>query len=370
MQTSGNEHREETIGFDMMMAGFQQACHAVGGSHDQYIRIAEFVVCLRFAGEGLLPYIHPALTHCQIEAPPSSTLMPATTADLTICLWDSASTNTALPSRIAGLCQTFEPHQSEPRSPQRETNGLYNRRVPAIYAQDAQVLSLLDTEQNIAIYWACDATALPYYEQAAPLRTIFHWWLSRRNYQCVHAGAVGVESGGVLLTGKGGSGKSTTALACLDSELLYVSDDYCLFTNEPTPYVYSLYNTAKLNGVRDLQRQPHFLPMIHNPDQAGKEKLMFFLAHHMPHKVRSGFPLKAILLPTVTGNVDTAIKQVSAGTALKALAPTSLLQLPGAAQHSFKSMGTLVQQLPCYRLELGTDIKAIPAIILDLLAQN
>lgn len=355
-----DECREETVGFDLMLGGFQRACYAMGGSFDQYIKIGKFVVCLRFAGEGLRPYISPALEHLCTE--------PVLVPDLTICLWDSVSTNTPLTPLMAWLCETIQWHPFHQLSPRREIRALSNARVPATYDNGSHVLSLLDTKQDTAIYWVNDATKLPYYEQGAPLRTIFNWWLSKHNYQCAHAGAVGTDEGGVLLTGKSGSGKSTTALACLDSELLYLSDDYCLFTNEPKPYVYSLYNTAKLNGLRDLQRQPRFLPMIHNPEQAGQAKLMLFLAHHMPHKLRAGLPLKAVLLPCVTGESKTKLKRVSAGMALKALAPTSMFQLPGAAQQSLQTMGELVRQLPCYQLELGTDIKATPAIILELLA--
>ena len=42
--------------------------------------------------------------------------------------------------------------------------------------------------------------------------------MSDRNLQYVHAGAVGNKNGGILLVGKGGSGKSSTALACLKSD--------------------------------------------------------------------------------------------------------------------------------------------------------
>ncbi|MCX6044759.1 MAG: serine kinase [Chloroflexi bacterium] len=360
MPASSSENREELAGFDLLLGGFQRACDAVGGSLDQYIKIGEFTVCLRFAGDGLRPYISPALAHLCIA--------PTPVPDLTICLWDTVSTNTPPAPLLTWLCQSIRMRPLEHLSPRQEIRTLSNARVPAAFEMGAGVLSMLDTQQGIAVYWVHDATALPYYEQGAPLRTILNWWLSGHNFQCVHAGAVGTAEGGVLLTGKGGSGKSTTALACLASELLYVSDDYCLFTNEPRPYVYSLYNTAKLNGLRDLQRQPQFLPMIHNADQLGQEKLMMFLARHMAHKLRPGFPLKAILLPCVTGNVATKLTPITAGLALRALAPTSLFQLPGSAQRSFLHMGQLVRQLPCYQLELGSDLSAIPDTILRLLA--
>jgi hypothetical protein len=360
MPAISSENREQIAGFDLLLGGFQRACVAVGGSLDQFIKIGEFTVCLRFAGAGLLPYVSPALAHLCIE--------PTAAPDLTICLWDTVSTNTPTAPLLNWLCKSIRMQPFEHLSPRQEIRVLSNTRVPATFEMGAGVLSMLDTQQASAVYWVHDAAALPYYEQGAPLRTILNWWLSSRNFQCVHAGAVGTTEGGVLLTGKGGSGKSTTALACLDSELLYVSDDYCLFTNEPRPYVYSLYNTAKLNGLRDLQRQPQFLPMIHNTNQLGQEKLMMFLARHMGHKLRRGFPLKAILLPCVTGNVETRLTRVSAGLALKSLAPTSLFQLPGAAQRSFQNMGELVRQLPCYQLELGSDLSAIPEAILRLLS--
>lgn len=360
MLATSSENREALVGFDLLVGGFQRACDAVGGSLDQFIKVGEFTVCLRFAGDGLRPYVSPALDHLWTEP------MPA--PDLTICLWDTVSTNTPVAPLINWLCKSIRMQPFEQLSPRQEIHALSNARVPATFEMGAGVLSMLDTQQDIAVYWVHDATQLPYYEQGAPLRTILNWWLSRRNFQCVHAGAVGTAEGGVLLTGKGGSGKSTTALACLDSDLLYVSDDYCLFTTEPRPYVYSLYNTAKLNGLRDLQRQPQFLPLIHNVDQLGQEKLMMFLAPHLAHKLQRGFPLKAILLPCVTGNVATKLTPIAAGLALRALAPTSLFQLPGTAQRSFLNMGQLVRQLPCYQLELGSDLRAIPDTILQLLS--
>jgi len=159
-------------------------------------------------------------------------------------------------------------------------------------------------------------------------------------------------------------------LACLDSDLLYASDDYCLTSIDSTPHVHSVYNTAKLKGIADLQRQPHLLPMIETQHHRDNDKLMIFVDAHKPQNLITKFPLKAILLPSVTQTIEPRLERVSAGTALKALAPTSMLQLPGAAQQSFLHMGKLVRTLPCYRLEIGSDMKSLPGLILDLLAEH
>ena len=63
----------------------------------------------------------------------------------------------------------------------------------------------------------------------------------------VHAAAVGDESGGVLLVGRGGSGKSTTALSCLGTQVGYLADDYCLVEMVEGPRVHSLYTSGKAN---------------------------------------------------------------------------------------------------------------------------
>ena len=83
------------------------------------------------------------------------------------------------------------------------------------------------------------------------------------------------QHGGVLLAGKGGSGKSTTALTCLNSELQYVSDDYCVVVAQPSPFAYNLYCTAKVRAD-NTHRVPHLMPTVSNGNRLGDEKALFF----------------------------------------------------------------------------------------------
>src|SRR5439155_5504613 len=161
--------------------------------------------------------------------------------------------------------------------------------------------------------------------------------------------------GGVLLAGKGGSGKSTTALRCVEAGLRYLADDYCMFSIGPPPKAFSMYNTAKLNGVPDLQRQPRFLCMLENPDAAGDEKFLMFLERHLPESLVPSFPIRAVLVPRVTDARATQISDISPGVALAALGPTTLFQRPGSAESALRAMGELVRSVPCYELRLGTD---------------
>jgi len=349
--------------FKTVSSVFQKAVKTLGGSIDHFYSIGGRTVCLRFAGAALIPYLTPAINHLAVK--------PTSAPALTVCLWDQASTGIQLPPLLSRFIHSLNAASGQHLVDGRGELIDYNsERLRAAFNPDSHVLSLLDTEQNLAVYWLnSKASQLPYYERGAPLRTILHWWINDRTHQFVHAGAVGMATGGVLLAGKGGSGKSTTALACLGSELSYASDDYCLIATEFTPYVYSLYSTAKLRGIEDLQRFPHVASRMSNVDRLETEKAMIFLNEHYPDQVIAGFPIKAILLPRVSKQTETNLKVATAGAALAALAPSTLFQLPGAGRMALQTMSKLVRQVPCYVLEVGSDLSQIPEVILRLLGQ-
>ncbi len=182
----------------------------------------------------------------------------------------------------------------------------------------------------------------------------------------IHAAAVGRPDGGVLLVGKGGSGKSTTALACLRSELVHAGDDYVLIAGVPSPFVYSLYHAAKV-VPEQLWRVPHLEPWVSNRDRLDLEKAVVYLNEGFAEKLSAGFPLRAILLPRVTGGRDTRLVPASADQSLDALVPSSFIQLPGLGREGLQTMVRTVQSLPSYVLELGTDLARIPPVIASLL---
>ena len=187
--------------------------------------------------------------------------------------------------------------------------------------------------------------------------------------QLVHGGAVGTPAGGVLLAGKGGSGKSTSVLACLDSEMLYAADDYCLVTPDPQPYVYSIYSSANLNAD-SVKRLPHLSSAIAEPAALANEKAVLFLNKDWHAKLILGFPLVAILLPAHPCAGDTTLVPTTVIEASRALCLSTIIQLPRADSISSKRIQRLVSALPCYTLDLGTDLKQIPERISELISQR
>ena len=328
---------------------FEQAAKAAGGVRERSFQVGERSVLLRFAGDRLVPLMVRALAH--LEEP------LARLPDLTVCSFDSESTGTPMAP---------PPWSREQYTNLGEIDGYNNGQVHVTYTPGVDILHCLDRERGLAVYWTPTFRLIPWWEQSFPLRSILNWWLQDQPFQPAHAAAVGRPSGGVLITGPSGTGKSTSTLACLGSELQYAGDDYVLIRTDPSPFVFSLYSTAKLEAD-NLQRFPHLAPLISNAERLDREKALIFLHEHHPRKLIGGFPIRALVIPKVTGRRDSAMESISPAAALLALAPTTTKHLLGTRRQTVAKLMRLVKTVPSYRLLAGTDLAQIPEAISNLL---
>jgi hypothetical protein len=339
-------------GIEAFFAELERASSAAEGACgtvSRSVRIAEQVVELRFAGPALVEPLGAAFAHlgCTAEAP----------ADLTVCLFDSASTATPPPPRPWTNEQVREGGLVEDFS---------DARFHTVYQVAARLLTVLDRDRRRALCWTPGAGDLPMPERAAPLRRLLQAWAGDRGTLLVHGGAVGRSDGGVLVVGQGGAGKSTTALACLGSPLQYAADDYCLLDPGPEPWVHSLYCTGKTDAS-GLARLPFLAPMVSNRDRGVDEKALCSLHEHVPGALTAGFPLRAVLVPRLTRQPTTAVAPSSPGAMLRALSPTTVLLSPQTAARVLPVLADLARRVPVYELAVGEDPATIPAAIVRLL---
>lgn len=318
-------------------AGLQTHCFLAGSL---YLR-------LHLAGQALKEKLTRAMRHIEIPAAP----MGAEVLD--VYCFDSASTGVPMPP---------PPWPPTAYGQKGHILGYNDGAMHCVYQPGVDILHLYNRTENAALYWVDAAETIPYWEASFPMRGLVHWWSLATPWQLMHAGAVGFADGGVLLAGKSGSGKSTTALSCLGTELSYASDDYVLVRTGPAPYVASMYSTAKL--VPDnLHRLPALEEKIVNAGALGSEKALFFLAEHFRSGISTGFPVRALFLPRVTGGPDTSLTPATPAEALFALAPTTVLHLEGGSREAFAKMSTLSKTVPVFWLNLGTELPQIPATI-------
>lgn len=332
--------------FDRALAAFCAAEQSAGPTERHYA-IGAHIIGLRFAGPALVQPMTSALAHRATD----QTREP----DFTICLYDGSCGLLPRP--------TWGPESYGARG---EIRGFNVGPIRTVFDAGDQILRMADLSRRIGLFWISDASDVPYYERGAPLRTLLHWLLGDRQCQLVHAAAVGTRQGSVLLAGKGGSGKSTSALSCVGSPLRYLGDDYVMVSVGSPPRVFSLYNSAKLHGEQ-MNWFPRWRDCVDNASKLETEKALVFLERHAPETLGDGFPLKAILLPKVTGRRDTRIAPASPAQALAALAPTTVFQLPGDGSRAFATLTSLVRFVPSYWLEAGTELQRIPEAIVEVI---
>jgi hypothetical protein len=366
-----------TSGADRILDGIERSFGAASDGVELAatdVRIAGLAVRLRSPDPTLLSRLARAFAHLAEPAP--------STPDLTVDLWDSVTTGAPPPptpdigsETAPGAFFHFE-EGSLRVAHQLGAHGERDGRTLSGEEAPTPASSAFDSERNRAWYWVEDAGRIPYWDESAPLRYILDWWLRDNGVHLVHAGAVGTPHGGAILVGKGGSGKSTSTLAALRSELDFAGDDYVGVSLEPSPWVHSLFSTGKL-VPEHAERLPFLAPVLTvdpsrnlKPNALGPAKAVVYANEHWPERVTAGFPLRAILVPRVTPERSEArIVPISRSMALAALAPSTVLQMHVDGRDSLERMRHLAQSAPCFVLEAGSDIPSIPSSIAALLAE-
>lgn len=335
--------------FDEAQASFEKAVNRSAERVERHVQVAGRPMRLQFAAATLADAMMPALRHLEV---------PAATPSLTAFIWDLRSTEVVLDPPPWAALPYFE---------RGNMRGFRDDRFVLVYDRRTRVFGAVDNLQGRAVQWMDDAACVPFSERAAPLRHVLQGWLQREGLFIAHASAVGRASGGVAVSGRTGSGKSTTAALCLGSDLGYLGDDNILISAGSEPCAYSLYGVAKLSRAT-LAWFPDLSAAVANPERLDVEKALIFLGDAYRPRMLREFPLRAILLPRVVDGRETRLRQVSGSTAFRTLAPDTLLTVLGNPALTARGLRRLVDALPCYELTLGHDLARIPGVIADLLS--
>jgi hypothetical protein len=332
---------------DDLEATSSAAARAVGGFEDIHLRVAGECVRLQFAAPALVPIIAPALSHLGEACPDPK--------GLTVRLWDSESTGTTMS-----------------RAPWDQDHTLAYGTVPELSGDGlwtsvqwrTDVLSVYDARRHRAFVWVSSANRLSHYEGIVPLRSLLAVWLRDRGIVLAHAAAIGTPAKCVLVVGKNGSGKSSSALACLGAGLRMLADDYCAIGPGAEPTAYSLFGTAGAHADT-LARMPFLMQIARAEQRPHDRKSLLFLDRR---KLLSHAPVKGVLIPHLTAGTDTVIRPATASEALATLAPSTLMQLPEASQATLSRLAAIVRSVPCHHLDAGQDPARLAGAIRSLVS--
>jgi hypothetical protein len=234
--------------------------------------------------------------------------------------------------------------------------------VIVTYERERRRLALVDLAHRSACYWMASPASWPPWEEAAPFRDVLDRLLAPMGHVFLHGGTLGDEDVAVLLAGPSGSGKSTTTAAGIGAGMTTLGDDYVVLDPDGVQ-VHALYRILRLEPSSPAAALVGEGPVDHQ----GKLMVPMPAGAHSP--LRTSLRIVAIATPSVTGAPATTLRPVGAAAALKALAPTSLVQLDPRAD-SLRRMRELVERVPCYALDLGLDLDGVVACVRKLLDRH
>lgn len=332
-----------------MQSCFRTACEAhPEETCDRSFRIAGLPVLMVFSGRELCTLFTRALFHLQVES------FASDEKPLRIELWDERVSSVARP--FGDLRDGFaETEMFADGILVESPNGTLRAH------QNERMCVLLQFEEARAVGWVRSAAELSLFEVGKPLQPILFAWYVRHGVQPVHGGLVARGDSGVLIGGAGGSGKSTTALACAMAGFSYLADDYTgLPAARGTAYRgYSLYASLWLeesHSKRFASIQQHRI----EGEMIGEIKLPFALHEACPGRMAVSCGIRAIVLPRIEHREKSELRAATATEAMLKLAPSSVLQLPFIdASSSLQRIAQLIRGVPCFWLDLGTDLAGI-----------
>ena len=182
------------------------------------------------------------------------------------------------------------------------------------------------------------------------------WWQASNGRYFAHGAALAVDGKAVLLVGPGGSGKSTTALRAQRAGLDFLGDDYCLVAAAETGVVdglergyavASVYRTVKLRPVDGPARETQIAA-----NDEGRKTVLALDPQH------GGLLTSAELVGVAAVGLGAVTAEVQRGRpteVLRALAPTTFVQLPGIGRRSFAAFGAMLRSLPTAVVRFGPD---------------
>jgi hypothetical protein len=225
--------------------------------------------------------------------------------------------------------------------------GLVQGDLLATYDLKYSNLSMFDTKTNKGLFVVDSADLMPEWEFGAPLRNVLTWALASRGIYLVHTAAVGIAGKGILISGPGGSGKSTTTALATQNGFETTGDDYCAVSLNGVPKAHAVYGLLKLVPERfgtstALEKT--------NSQVRSDGKVHFKLGLTMVSEINLG----AIVFPQVTESTNKPTLLSQRDSFLRLMA-SSMSQLATPDAGLFRTLTQLANTIPAYKWEIGPD---------------
>lgn len=304
-------------------------------------------VRVRFGGDHLRRRFGPALEHLVDDD-----IFGEGREDLLLCCWDGTASKLSLPP---------PPWRGVDFLGDSRIRGHISGPLIATYDADAQLFQLLDRPGRRAILHVADESQLPAWHDRAPFRSLLSRWADTSGLALMHGSSVAVDGAAVVVAGRSGAGKSTTAMACLAAGMDFLGDDACL-VNASTGLVWSMYGLAKVeaDAARRLGDLSHVGPL--GGTQAGSTVLA-------PRRVVRSAQLRAVVLSSISHQSGSVLSgPLALEDALEELIGTVWHENGGLTPDAAAALRDVAAAIPVLRLHCGANRQALVSTVRGLLS--
>lgn len=227
-------------------------------------------------------------------------------------------------------------------------------------------LEVFDPASGVCVVIVPSVSKLPPWLLAAPLRAPLSMILESQGVYLVHGAAMGSAKGALLLTGYGGSGKSTATLSCYKAGIPIIGDDYVALRpplNEgDSPTIHNVFSSLKIMP-QELGEK--------GTGQSLNDKRMIFPFNHSSDGLLLAAPLVAMISASIGRSALTKTSEAAPEEAARIAYSSTALQIPMANEEIFAAaILSCAQQTGAYRMEFGSDRSNAPKMIEYLLANH
>jgi hypothetical protein len=312
---------------------------APAGNSGTHIRLGPYLARLDLADRDLAEWVPPHFAHLVDAAGP---------AHFTI----SARID---PGTLAALQALLQQHLDLVPATSRSLRWGQHRVHLEFDADGLAAFEVIDLDAGRAVHLCASLERIRNIVGIRPFLVLLRWWSEATPYLIVHAAAVGNDTGGVLIGGTPGAGKSTTALAAVGGTLRLVGDDIVLIG--PDGIAHAIHATLRLREDmierfgRDAWFGNEWTDWRQKPSQIVPSRSLDHLARSVP--------AKAIVLPRQGTGSGPGFRRVPIAAAMRAIAPATVIDLyrdPGA---QLSKLARVLGQFPCYEFSRVPDLAAI-----------
>ena len=227
-------------------------------------------------------------------------------------------------------------------------------------------LSGIDYKRNTFYYCRHPETNPEFMLYGHAMVVMIGQWARQNGMLLLHSACVGINGKGVMLSARGGGGKSTLAVSCLLNGFDFVSDDYILVNQEGPLKAMPLYRTVSLNQDMASILNPG-LPVV-RVDKERNDKLMLDASSY---EFKESLPVHAIIYPNLTDGDSPFIKETARGPVMVKLIDSTASQLGFFRDpEAYRQMSQRLIDIPVYEIGLCKDLKKNVKCLLEFINEE